>query len=563
MGAAGKLQTQTEEFWRSEYQVSEADIDLVTSQILENGRPMKMGALASAVILRRYQREREAAALHAKSGDVYQPLGSYQVGQRLLFTEYEFTTGRVAALRPGHNPKYGAFNVIQVQFDADLPDTEFVCDFPYPHPLNRPAEELLGRSDDSLSETDLVSAYSGLVIPKIEAVLNGNSDFVIFDEMWFLRELLPDMHVGFLNLAEALIDQGGHPLAAREILADLDLQLTASPEAQLFTLNLALGRDERFVNVSLDENPVWFLRALMPAAVFIRPAVLEPVMRTTGGEYIGSTLLEQIEEIGDELDNVLNVRSQNGDVHIELPFPHLVSGTLPASKAVLDLFPATQAKYVPVTLLENRANTLVNAWLCPAEGYICGLSDWYKKTGICVGAVITLTKADAPLTLGLSVTPIRGKKPEWICSATVNEGVLVLRNQRTSLEVKADRNMVIDIPDPQVIIAQMVETEATGTPLSTIVYHVFEELAKQSSKGGLVHAKSVYSAVNLVRRCGAVPVFSELTRRACFDPVGGGDWALDPSLQKTTYQTPEEMFERPLSNRRDTVKDPVIQYGRN
>lgn len=562
MGAAGKLQTQTEEFWRDEYQVSEADIDLITNQILENGRPLRIEALASAIILRRYQREREAATLHAQSGDIYQPLGSYQVGQRLLFTEFDFATGRVIAIRPGYNPKYGPFNVIQVQFESELPDTEFACDFPYPHALNRPVEEILGKGDESLSESDLVSAFGELVVAKLEPTLSSNHDFVTFDERWFLRELLPDMHVGFLNLAEALIDQGRHPLAAREILADLDLQITASPEAQLFALNLALGHDKRFVNVSLDENPVWYLQALMPEAAFKRPAVLQPAMPTLGGEYIGSTLLEQVEEIGDELDNVSNDHSPNGEIHIELSFPHLVSGTLPASKALQSLLPKSQAPYIPVTLLVNHSNEMIEAWLCPAEGYICGLAEWFKRTGVCVGAIITLAKLDRPLTLGLSLTPIRGKKSEWICSATVNEGVLVLKNQRATLQVKADRNMVIDVPDPQAIVSLMEDAEAAGTPLSTIVYHVFEELAKQSSKGGSVHAKSVYSAVNLVRRFGAVPVFAELTHRACFDPVGGGYWALDPTLQKTTYQTPEEMFERPLSNRRDTVKDPVIQYGR-
>ena len=42
MGVAGKLQTQTDSFWRDEYEVSDADLDLVTSQILESGRPQKI-----------------------------------------------------------------------------------------------------------------------------------------------------------------------------------------------------------------------------------------------------------------------------------------------------------------------------------------------------------------------------------------------------------------------------------------------------------------------------------------------------------------------------------------
>ncbi len=563
MAVAGKLQTQTEEFWRDVYEVSDADLDLAANQILEAGRPLAIEALSSTIVLRHYQREREAATLHAKSGNVYQPLGSYQAGQRLLFTECDYKTGRVVEVREGHNRRYGGFNVIKVYFDADSTDAEFASDFPYPHPLNRPVEELLGKGDDSLSESDIVNAYRELVNAKLEVALQKNHDFVTFDDLWFLRELLPEMNDYVLNLAEASIDSTHHhPVAVREILADMNLQLTASLEAQLFALNLALGRDNRFVNVSLDENPVWYLRALMPAAAFARPEILVPAQRTAGGEYIGSTMLELVEQIGDELDFLPATAPTTGDTHIELSFPHLYSGTLPASPRIIGALPATRATHIPITLIENRSGQKIDAWLCPAEAYICGLSDWYKKAGICIGAMIGLSQLPDPLTWQISITPIKGKKSEFICSAGISDGVLTLGNQRTSLEVKVDRNMLIDVPEPAVIAAQMREAESSGLPLSTIVFHVFEELVKKFSKGGSVHAKSVYSAVNLIRRYSAVAVFAELTRRACYDPVGGGFWALEPSLQKTVYQTPAEMHERPLSSRGDTVKDPVIQYGR-
>jgi hypothetical protein len=561
MGVAGKLQTQTDSFWRDEYEASAADLDLVTSQILEAGRPQKIEALATSIILRRYQREKEAASLHAASGDVYQPKGHFETGQRLLFTARDFSSGRVLSIRSGYNPKYGAFNVIHVSFDSGASEGEFVCDFPYPHPLNRPLDELFGKSDDTLSEVDLVKAMSKFITLKLENVLAEDGDFVTFDGMWFLRELLPDMHVGFLNLAEALIDQGHHPLAAREILDDLDLQITAPIEAQLFALNLAIGRDERFDNVSLNNDPVWFLRALEPTAAFKRPAVLVPAFQAAGGEYIGSTLLEFVEQVGDELDSVADLLPVTNEIRIELTFPHLYSGTLPANDQFLRSAPVSQADHLPITLIDSRSGLRIDAWLRSKDGYICGLGEWYKKVGMCVGALLTLAVAPEPCTWTIAISPIRGKKSEWISSATVSDGVLTLKLQKVALDIKAERNMVIDVPVRDAIAGLMTEAEAAGTPLATIVFHVFDELAKQTSSR-LVHAKSLYSAVNLVRRSGAVPVFAELTRRACFDPVGGGMWAFDPSQQKAIYQTPEEMRDRPLSSRNDTVKDPAIQYGR-
>jgi hypothetical protein len=560
MGVAGKLQTQTDSFWRDEYEVSEADLDLVTSQILEAGRPQKIDALTASIVLRRYQREKEAAALHASSGDVYQPKAHFIPGQRLMFTALDFSSGRVLSIRPGYNPKYGAFNVMRVSFANAVADSEYVSDFPYPHPLNRPIDELFGKSDDNLSEADLVRAVGKFIHAKLEKALTLDEDYVTFDGMWFLRELLPDMHVGFLNLAEALIDQGHHPLAAREILADLDLGISAPLEAQLFTLNLALGRDERFDNVSLNDDPVWFLRALEPQAAFKRPTLLAPAFTALGGEYIGSTLLEFVEQVGDELDSIAENIPAPGDIRMELTFPHLYSGTLPANDHFLQAVPKSQADHLPITLIDSRNSSRIDAWLRPADGYICGLSEWFKKVGMCVGAMVTLAVAPEPLAWTITISPVRGKKSEWISSATVSDGILMLKLQKVALDIKAERNMVIDVPGREAIAGLMTEAEAAGMPLATIVFHVFDELAKQTSSR-LVHAKSIYSAVNLVRRSGTVPVFAELTRRACFDPVGGGMWALDPAQQKTIYQTPDEMRDRPLSTRNDAVKDPAIQYG--
>ena len=76
-----------------------------------------------------------------------------------------------------------------------------------------------------------------------------------------------------------------------------------------------------------------------------------------------------------------------------------------------------------------------------------------------------------------------------------------------------------------------------------------------------MHAKSLYAAVNLTRRCGAVPVFVELTRHACFDPVGDGNYVYDDSLRSLTYSTPEEMARRPNSRRQDVIVDLIQVYS--
>ncbi|NIV28203.1 MAG: hypothetical protein GWN58_01455, partial [Anaerolineae bacterium] len=50
------------------------------------------------------------------------------------------------------------------------------------------------------------------------------------------------------------------------------------------------------------------------------------------------------------------------------------------------------------------------------------------------------------------------------------------------------------------------------------------------SPQGTVHAKTIYSAVNVLRRVPPGPVFALLSTEACFVPMGGGYWTFDQAL---------------------------------
>jgi hypothetical protein len=150
--------------------------------------------------------------------------------------------------------------VVRVRFE-DGTEREYASGLDVPHPLNRPPEEILGAGDPDMGDAQIVSAYAGYVAEAIQQYLGEREEFVEFGGRWFLQELLPEISVGHLNLAEAAIDVAGHPLAAREIVRDLDLG-TGAAASQLFALNSAMARDERFDNVGPADEPIWFLRAL-------------------------------------------------------------------------------------------------------------------------------------------------------------------------------------------------------------------------------------------------------------------------------------------------------------
>ena len=354
--------------------------------------------------------------------------------------------------------------------------------------------------------------------------------------------------------------RAGHPLVAHEMLADLELEGTGSEEAQLFALNHALGTDARFDNVGTDASPIWYLTALEPEAVTGRPLILEPSFAAAGGEFLGLTMLDMLDEIGDELDDVEStVFRQTQQVGYELSFPHWQAGTMPASMQFLRLLPVSSGSHYPITLVDDGSSVSFDVWVLPDEHYVAGLGEWYRKVGAVVGTQVSVTPSATPGTFTISVAKLRGRRSEWIRSARIEEDALRLQMQRASINVRVDANMLVDVPESGAIAAFMAARQSKPSSIGVLVRLAFAELAKLSGRGH-VHAKSLYSVVNMMQRSGAVPVFAELTKNACFDPVGDGEWLYDEELDGKVYRTPDEMRDRPLSGHEDLVRDQVVQY---
>lgn len=560
MAAVRKLKTQTEEFWRDEFEVTDEDLDLVAGVILDSGQPQPLGVLSTTIMLRRVQQEREAVARQAASGDVYQPKGEYEVGQQLVFSALDFLHGEVVGAREGHNPKYGEFQVIRVAF-SDGAEREYASGLDYPHPLNRPAEELLGGGDPDISDADVVSAYDAYVSGALERELAGSEEYVPFGEQWFLRELLPEINVGHLNLAEAVIDTSGHPMSAADMIRELDLG-TGSETAQLFALNSALAADERFDNVSQTEHPVWYLKALEPAALRQPPAILSAGLRAAGGEYMGVTLLDVVDEIGDELDDVQSVivrERENFDYTVT--FPHLYAGTMPATVQFLGRLPVSGTTHFAITLEISKTGERFEAWVVPDRHYVAGLERWYEAVGMKVGGRVAVRATDDPMTYSLSVSEGRERRSEFVRTAVVRDGSLdiTLPTRRSAVAEWVDANMHVEVPEPEDVAQFMASPENAEMPVSALVRMAFNQLAGLTG-AGYVHAKTIYSVANLIRRTGTVPIFAELTRQACFDPIGQGMWAYDHALEGVLYETADEMRERPHSTRDNVAKDQAVPY---
>lgn len=561
MARARRMRTQEIEYWHDEYAVSEADLDFLTGVILEGGRPRPLENLVSLLVARLIQRDKDRAARQFADENVYRPTDTHQVGQTLVFTELDLAPGTVTAVRSGQNARYGSFSVIRVSMQETGEEREFASSFSHVHPLNRPVEDLIGGTDANLTEAEILEASAPVVGARLSAALEARSEWVRFNGTWFLEALLPEISALHLNLAEAVIDQARRPLPADEMLNALDLDEGGPRDAVLFALNHALGQDQRFDNVARDDRQIWYLRALMPAAVFERPIVSRTPIAPSGDELIGLTMLDMVEELGDELDSIPNMRAHQSSVaSFQLNFPHRYAGTMPAPQELLSLFEYAPGRHFDIALVDGRTGRTFTGWVIPAEGYIAGLSDWYKGAGLVVGSIISVTPGPSPQSLSLSCPPKRGGGSEWVRVATVQDGALVIQNQPRSIGARYDADTLVEVTDPEAVARLMWQSQQTSRSLTAVVRTVFSELAKLSPQG-VAHCKTIYTAVNMYRRSGAVPVFALLTRNACFDPVGQGRWAYDPSLEGRVYETPDEMRERPLSHRSDLLRDQVVRYA--
>jgi len=560
--ARRRAQTQTEVYWRRDFRVRPEDIEFIYDLMLEDGRPRTLDELVREVMAR--QCRREAQVREPAEAVPYRPKEHYSVGQRLFFPSLDHAVGTVVATRSGRNPRYGEVTVISVALEGQDEPREFAAGFLPPHPLNELPQEVTAEEEE-LTLEELSQRYGEPVQEQLREALSQNSEFISRDNLWFLRGLLPEAHAGDLNLAEAVIDVAGHPLSITEILQQVDLGAGDRPRAAAFALNLALENDGRFDNVGTTAKPRWFLYNLEPPAVAAKPGRLLPDTQTTGGELVHRESAEIAQEIGDELDELAQEGAAgqtpaDGKASFVLNYPHRQEGTLPLTRDVLALFPGEEYTRIPVHFVDGRTDSRWRGWILPGERYGWGLGDWYARAEIPAGAPVELLLTRDPYSVVVQCDT-RSRRSEWARVPRVENNRLTFEIRKRAYTCRYDRNLLLGEPGDLARLDELRrQFRSDGRTLSDAILGVFPELAKLGSQG-LVHAKALYAAVNVIWRAGAIPVFAALARRACFDPVGDGNWAYDESLVDVVYMTPEEMEARPRSRRVDLIRDRLLRYG--
>src|SRR3989304_3236702 len=157
---------------------------------------------------------------------------------------------------------------------------------------------------------------------------------------WLPRSLLVEIHVGHLNLSEAVLDvaEGGPPPTSA-LLEPLELPPGSDPLLMAFSLDYALQEDTRFDEVGPAGEVLWYLRRLEPPEVLFPPPRLDYTPVAHDRALLSESLLSLERELDDEHSPWEPPADAVEGVTLALLFPHWRVGALPPSFPLRPLFP--------------------------------------------------------------------------------------------------------------------------------------------------------------------------------------------------------------------------------
>ncbi|MGC9333926.1 MAG: hypothetical protein ACP5JJ_07255 [Anaerolineae bacterium] len=502
--------------------------------ILDAARPFDLSTLARALIERHCRQEEELIQAELSKGRVYQPKDKYEAGEAIIFPVFDYALATVVGTRPGRSPEYGEFTVIQVGFEED-DVREFASELQGEHPLNRDEGDRQAATPAELMDaTELHARYGDHVEGKVLAALEGHEDFVRVRDQWFLMDLMVAVDLGRRNIAEALIEIKSMPLPTAEIASELDLPAEVPEEIRAFSVYYALAQDERFDNVGDGGRDIWYLRRLTPEPVVNPPERLAVESVAHNRADIAEELLLIEREIDDEGsgEEVMGPSRPLYRTTISLIYPHWRCGTLPLTVRTRGLFPESENRHTPVILVDGQSGDRMQGWVVHGESFVYGLGEWYERYDLPVGTYIKLERTRDPRIINVDFEARRLKRL-WGKVAVAQGNDLVFQARKLSISCEYDDQLAIGEDNPRMIDRLWEQVHTRGDSLLQIMLRVMPELIKLSPQA-TVHAKAVYTAVNVLKRVPPGPVFALLSTEPCFVAMGGGYWTFDETLVRVS-----------------------------
>src|SRR5205085_2084383 len=204
-------------------------------------------------------------------------------------------------------------------------------------------------------------------------------------------------------------------------------------------------------------------------------------------------------------------------------YPHRRVGTLPLTSRIARMFPtAISSPRIRVTLVDAQDGAEFAGWVVHEGKYVLGLAEFYKRHKLPIGAYVTIRTTEDP---GRLIVDFDAHRPrtEYIRLAQPTNGKLTFANFKRSIGAGYDELLILGAEDLEGVDAVWGQARDRKRGLAEIMKDLIPELARLNPQNS-VHAKTLYSAVNVVRRCPPGPIFAALVSRPEFEHVGGPYW---------------------------------------
>jgi hypothetical protein len=206
-----------------------------------------------------------------------------------------------------------------------------------------------------------------------------------------------------------------------------------------------------------------------------------------------------------------------------LSYPHWRSGTLPLASHVADLFPTSRiTDRIRFTFVDDESGDEFPGWVVRSGRYVFGLEDWYADKEVTVGSFIDLYEGDEPGRIRIAVRPIRSQRREWLRTVSVEGENLIFEVTRVPVSCEFDELAAIAVNDPDAVDA--LRDHFNRASLESLIDRAFGGLAGLSLQRA-VHAMTLYSVVNLMRRVPPGPMLATLASSSRYNSLGDNYWA--------------------------------------
>ncbi len=508
-------------YWVEDFKVTDEDLDYLYNLFLETEEPLSLRDITYELINSRIKQENSRIKKQLKSGAIFQPKHSYEVGQVISFPSFGYESGEIIDTRPGNNAEYGEFDVINVKFD-DGTVKEFACNLAE-HALNVDVKEAV---QEEIDPSIILKRYGRAIARKIKSRFDEDDDVVYLAGRWFLQSLLVDINIAHLHLAEAVLDMnGGGPMSTDAIFAEIGMSQEVNHHLQIFSLDYAMQKDQRFDEVGAAGVVAWYLQRMEPEQVHKVPLQLQYNPLPYDASMLDDEMRNLLISIDDELSPIELEDDDEDEVTLTLTYPYRRTGTLPLSARLQYLFPtAYETTRIQITMVDAQSGDEVAGWVVREHGYVYGFEEFYQRYMLPVGAYITLRRdTEDPRKLIVDFANRPRPRTEWIHLAIPDGKKLRFEKERRSIGADYDELMNFGVDDLEGLDALWPSYE--NMSIEEILRRLIPELASLSPQKA-VHITTLYSAFNLLRRCPPDPIFAKLVEHPDFENISGPYWRL-------------------------------------